>query len=141
MSGGAIKKQYNLQKGYALMVHLTEMRFIIFPEINSGKNNIKANRAGYNYSVESALQNKGSHYSSPSKGKLYCCCCCLSGSRMAAEAAGGGVLLVLLRLESQAGTVNCSVSDHCWGLLSCCCTGCSSWEGGVDEIFPFNKLV
>lgn len=56
---------------YALMVHLTEMRFIISPKINSGKNNIKANRAGYNCTVESALQNKGSHNASPSKDKLY----------------------------------------------------------------------
>lgn len=56
---------------YALMVHLTEMRFIISPKINSGKNNIKAKRAGYNCTVESALQNKGSHNASPSKGKLY----------------------------------------------------------------------
>lgn len=37
------------------MIHLTEMRFIIAPKINSGKNNIKANRAGYNCTVESAL--------------------------------------------------------------------------------------
>lgn len=128
---------------YALMVHLTEMRFIISPKNNSGKNNIKANRAGYNCCVESALQNKGSHNVSPTKGKLYSCWWCLSGSRMAAEPAEGGVLLVLLRLEPRAGTgvVNCSVSDHCWALLSRCCTGCGCWEGGVDEILPFNKLV
>lgn len=74
------------------MVHLTEMRFIISSKIKSGKNNIKANRAGYNCSVESALQNKGSHNASPSKGKLHYCWWCLLGSRMAAEAAGGASL-------------------------------------------------
>lgn len=99
MSGGSIKEQYNLQKGYALMVHLTEMRVIISPKNNSGKNNIKANRAGYNCCVESALHCQGSHNANPSEGKLYYC---LSGSRMAAEAAEGGVLLMLLRLELSA---------------------------------------
>lgn len=100
-----------MQEGYALMIHLTEIRFIISPQINSGKNSIKANIAGYNCAVESASQSKGSHNTSPSKGKLYCCWC-LWGSRMAAQAGEGGVLLRLLTFEPRAGI---AVSDHCWG--------------------------
>lgn len=66
----AVEEQYNFQKDYALKVHLTAMQCIISPKNNTGKTKMKANRAGCDCCVESALQNKGSHNANPSQGRL-----------------------------------------------------------------------
>lgn len=121
------------------MIHLTEMRFIISPKINSGKNNIKANRAGYNCTVESALQSKGSQNASPSKGELYYCWC-LSGSRMQ-QGPWWGSLAGAPRVRAWGWLCELQRPGSLLGLLSHCCTGCGCCQGGVDEILPFKKLV
>lgn len=121
------------------------MQCIISPKNNTGKNKIKANRAGCDCSVESALQNKEGliwYRPFPRQALFLQVVSEGAGWWRAAEAGEGESLRVLCRIQPQAGDsmVSCGVSDPCRARLPHCWTGCHCWGRAVEGMKSFHSI-